>query len=338
MKIKEVILDSERNEQIAFLAKHHLDYEWDIDYAITIHDQDEIIATASIANNVMKCFLIKEEYKGLGITNKLFYHLENVLIDRGMNHYFVFTSPENEQIFTSLNMTRIVKTMNTVLLEGGKQITQELTRLKEEYQLSDDKKGCIIINANPLTNGHMYLIDEARKASKELLIFVVSEDLSTFPFEDRFAIIKEATKDMEDVTVLPSLSYLVSRITFPKYFLREDQLVNSEQTLIDVLVYKEYYRKIFNIKNRFLGEEPYSYNTNKYNETLKSYLNDQITIIKRKEHNNKAISASTVRKLIKADKMDHLSEYVPKATLDYLKTAKGQLIVQKIKENTLGRH
>lgn len=338
MNIKEVILDSEREEQIAFLNSHHLEYEWDIEYAITIHNNDEIIATASISNNVMKCFLVRDDYKSMGLTNKMFTHLENILQQKGIHHYFVFTTPENEKIFTSLNMKRIVKTMNTVLLEGGQTITEVLTSLKEEYHLSENKKSCIIINANPLTNGHMYLIDTARKASEELLIFVVSEDLSTFPFEDRFEIIKEATKDMDNVTVLPSLSYLVSRITFPKYFLREDQLVNSEQTLIDVLVYKEYYRKIFNIKNRFLGEEPYSFNTNKYNETLKSYLNDQITIIKRKEYNNKAISASTVRSLIKNNNLEHLEAYVPKATLNYLKSEKGQKIIKKIKDNKLGRH
>ena len=107
---------------------------------------------------------------------------------------------------------------------------------------------------------------------------------------------------------------------------------------MDVLVYKEYYKKIFHIQKRYLGEEPYSFNTNKYNETLKDYLGDHIAIIKRKEHNHTAISASTVRKLIKNNHLDKLSEYVPQATIEYLKSDKGQLIIKTIQSKDLGRH
>ncbi len=338
MKIKEVILDSERKKQISFLHQYHLDYEWDINYAIIIEENNEIIATASLANNVMKCFLVKKEHKNKQLTSKMFHHLENVLQEKGINHFFVFTSPENERIFLSLNMHKIVETMNTVLFEGGMNINHVLQDLKEEYQLSDNKKACVIINANPMTNGHLYLIETASKENNEVLVFVVSEDLSSFPFTDRFGIIKEATKHLENVTVLPTLSYLVSKLTFPKYFLKEDQLINEEQTLVDVLVYKKYYRKIFNINKRYLGEEPFSFNTSKYNETLKTYLNDQIVIVKRKEHNNKAISASLIRQLIKSDNFDKINEYVPTATMQYFQTVEGKKVIDKIKNKNLGRH
>ena len=138
--------------------------------------------------------------------------------------------------------------------------------------------------------------------------------------------------------MLPTLSYLVSKLTFPKYFLKEDQLISEEQTLVDVLVYKGYYKKIFNINRRYLGEEPYSYNTNKYNETLVNYLNGHIVIVKRKEHQNKAISASLVRKLIRNNHLDKINEYVPAATTEYFQSEKGKQIIKNIQSKEIGRH
>jgi [citrate (pro-3S)-lyase] ligase len=235
-------------------------------------------------------------------------------------------------------MKKIVETMNTVLLEGGDYITEVLHELKLQYNISNNKKAAVIINANPMTLGHVYLIETAAKENKEVLVFVVSEDLSSFPFKDRIAIIKEALSHLDNVTILPTLSYLVSKITFPKYFLKEDQLIQSEQTLVDVLVYKQFYKKIFNIETRYLGEEPYSYNTSKYNQVLKDYLNSHIKIIPRKEMNNKAISASLVRKLIKANKLEKIKEYVPLATYKYLTSPQGQKVIDNIQSKKLGRH
>lgn len=337
-QIKEVILDEEKQVLTDFLKKYDLDYELDIDYSILVYYQEDLIATASLANNVMKCFLVDREFIGQNVTGLMFSHLVHVLAQKGINHYFVFTRPSNEQIFKSLNMKVLVTTMNTLLLEGGDSIYNVLGKLKKEYNISDKKKSCVIINANPMTLGHMYLIETAAKESEEVLVFVVSEDLSSFPFSDRFEIIKEATSKLDNVTVLPSLSYLVSKITFPKYFLKEDQLIQDEQTLVDVIIYKEYYTKIFNIKKRYLGEEPLSFNTSKYNKVLKDYLNDNVKIIERKKEGSMVISASLIRKLIKANKLSQVKKYVPEATYNYLLSEKGQRIVKKIQATELGRH
>lgn len=336
--IKEVILDTEINLQIEFLNKHHLDYEYDINYAILVYDGDILIATGSISNNVIKCIAILKEYSGQNITGLMFNHLTQVLYSRNIYHFFVFTSPENETVFTSLNMHRVVRTMNTVLLEGGDDIHNILGKLKEEYQVSDNKKACVIINANPMTLGHVYLIEYAASHNEEVLVFVVSEDLSSFPFEDRFTIIKDATKHLENVTVLPTLSYLVSKVTFPKYFLKEDILISDEQTLVDVLVYKEYYTKIFNINQRYVGSEPFSVTTKKYNKVLKDYLSNNITIIERTTKDDAAISASHVRKLIRSNNIEAIKNYVPKATYDYLKSEKGQLVIKEIQTKDVTRH
>jgi [citrate (pro-3S)-lyase] ligase len=339
LRFQEVLLDHERDIQIALLEKHNLDYEFNIDYAVLVYDEDDkLIATASLARNVMKCFLVLEESQGNQVMTKMYEHLLDVLNERNIDHYFVYTMPQNEELFEQLGMHVLVRTMNTVLLEGGKNIKDVLQELKEKYHLDNRKKHCVIINGNPMTLGHLYLIETAAKNTEQLLVFVVSEDASSFPFVDRFNIIKKATEHIENVVVLPTMNYLVSKITFPKYFLKEDQLIDSEQTLIDVLIYKEYFVKFFNIKKRYLGEEPFSYNTNKYNQVLKQYMNGHIEIIPRKAIGENIISASKVRKLLKANKLEKVAAYVPKATYDYLKSPDGQNVINHLISHELERH
>jgi [citrate (pro-3S)-lyase] ligase len=336
--IREVLLDSEQAIVRSFLHKHNLQYETDIDYSILVYDQHEVIATASLANNVMKAFAVHKAYIGHNLTGLMFKHLKDVLQNKGIQHFFVFTKPENEAIFQSFFMTSIVKTKHTVLLEFGASITASLEKLKEEYNVSDQDKSCIVMNANPMTLGHLYLIEMAAARSKELLVFVVSEDVSSFPFEARFKIVKEAAKHLKNVTVLPSLHYLVSRMSFPKYFLQEDDLIKQEQTKIDVLIYTSYYEKIFHINKRFVGTEPYSPNTKQYNQTLLEELGDRVTVIERKQSYSKAISASLVRSLLKEGNMEELKEYVPYATLDFLLSEEGKKLIKSIQNKPLGRH
>ena len=338
IRFKEVLLDHEQETQIALLDANNLDYEYDIDYAVLAYDEDTLVGTASLARNVMKCFLVVKEAQGKQIMTMMYEHLLGVLEERKIDHYFVYTMPQNEEVFEQLGMHVLVRTMNTVLLEGGRNIKDVLQGLKEEYQLDNRKKHCVIINGNPMTLGHLYLVEEAAKRAEQLLVFVVSEDASSFPFEDRFEIIKKATSHLTNVVVLPTMNYLVSKITFPKYFLKEDQLIDAEQTLIDVLIYKEYFVKFFNIKQRYLGEEPFSYNTNKYNQVLKQYMNGHIVILPRKAVGDQIVSASKVRKLLKANKLDKVRDLVPEATFAFLNTSKGQAVIQHLITHELKRH
>ena len=95
-----------------------------------LYDGETLVSTASLANNVMKCFLVKKEYNGQNVTNQMFSHLVSILSQKNIFHYFVYTTPNNEVVFTSLNMKRVVATMNTVLLEGGDNILNVLRNKK----------------------------------------------------------------------------------------------------------------------------------------------------------------------------------------------------------------
>ncbi len=89
---------------------------------------------------------------------------------------------------------------------------------------------------------------------------------------------------------------------------------------------------------RYLGEEPFSFNTDKYNKVLKTYLGNHIKVIKRRKVGKEIVSASLVRKLLKENNLDEIKKYVPLVTYEYLTSEKGQTVIKKIKEHELGRH
>ncbi len=72
------------------------------------------------------------------------------------------------------------------------------------YDVGEASVGAVVMNCNPFTRGHEYLIDQARRRTEYLFVFVVEEDLSDVSFDDRFAIAQSNCKEMENVTVLPS--------------------------------------------------------------------------------------------------------------------------------------
>ncbi len=332
MRIHDVVLEEEKDQVQSFLKQFDLTYEDDIDDTIIITENDCIIATASTSVNIIKCIAIAPAYQGQNMTSLLLTEMIKRLANKGINHYFVYTLDEQVPLFKALGLKPIVQTMTLALLEGGKNIQDTLQKLKTEYAINDASKAAVVINANPLTLGHLHLIETARKQHPALLVFVVSEDRSVFPFKARLAIVKKACESFDNVTVLPSLDYLVSYATFPKYFLQKEANIREEHAMIDVLVFKKYYMKTFNIVKRYVGEEPMSEMTAMYNKTLKKYLTNQLEIIPRKQLKDSVISASTVRNLLKKDHQDHAYQYLPQATVDFLETKEGKDAIRRLKK------
>ena len=50
--------------------------------------------------------------------------------------------------------------------------------------------GAAVMNCNPFTKGHRYLIETAAKECDRLYVFVLSEDKSFFPAADRMMLVK----------------------------------------------------------------------------------------------------------------------------------------------------
>lgn len=330
----------EVSEVKSFLSTFQLDYEKDIDYTVVIRDSNKIIATCSKAKDVLKGFAIDNSLHGEGLTNLLITSIQDRLFQEGIFHSFIFTKPAYETTFKSFGYKVIASVEEVTLLEYGfNDINKTLAAMKKLYGIDTaTPKTALVMNCNPFTLGHRYLIEEASLKSEEVLIFIVEEDKSLFPFVDRYHMVKDGVADLKNVTVIPGGKYIISSATFPAYFLREETKVLSAYTKLDATIFSKYFCKQFNITKRMLGEEPYCPVTKNYNDSLVDVLakhHVEVEIIPRKwiSTPENYISASKVRNLIKKEggqALDHLSDFIPTVTLNYLRSEEGKEIIKKI--------
>ncbi len=183
------------------------------------------------------------------------------------------------------------------------------------------RRGAIVMNCNPFTKGHRYLIETASDLVDELLIFVVEEDKSYFPFETRLEMVKKGTEDIENVYVFPSGSYIVSAYSLPEYFFKEQMKSTVVDLNLDVEIFARYIAPKLKIKYRFVGTEPYDRITEQYNEAQKRILNQyDISLIEidRLKNNEEAISANKVRSLLKNGEYEKAKQILYSSTIDIM--------------------
>ncbi len=183
--------------------------------------------------------------------------------------------------------------------------------------------GAIVMNCNPFTLGHLFLIETASHAVDYLYVFVVEEDRSVFPFKDRIRLVREGTAHLENVYVHRSGSFIISSTTFPEYFTKEASNTIDVDVSTDLEIFGKRIAPALGITKRFVGEEPFDLVTRRYNEDMKTTLPSygiELIEIPRKtiEDQELVISATTVRKLLADKRFDELSRLVPETTLRYL--------------------
>lgn len=302
-----------------FLLEKEVIYE-DVDASYVIRDAGKIIATVSVKKNLIKFFYIDEAYQGEGLAIELINSALEGIISKGYRTYFVFTKAKNEKIFTSLSMDTIEKTEDVVLLEGGFfKYKDWIESLKKD--LDKDEYNAIVMNANPLTLGHEYLVDKALEDDRDLIIFVLEEDASYFSTKDRYEMVKCHYQDNDRVHVYKSGPYIISRATFPTYFLKKDTDKLKVYTELDAKIFAKRIAKDLNIKKRYFGTEPIDKVTEKYNEMMKKILYEygiEAVFVERKKLDDGYISASKVREGLETD-FDSIKKYLSQDVYDYIK-------------------
>lgn len=331
-----------------FLTPLGFDFnETQVDYSVIIYNlNDEILGVGSSQKAVLKYVAVAPKYRETTVFALLVTHL----LDRLMKKYekiFAFTKPTNIPRFEGLGFRKIAvaEPLFSVLeygLTGIKDYTAEL----EKYKKSDKYKNIasLVVNCNPITNGHLFLIEKAATENDWVYLFVVQEDLSAFPFSVRWELIKEVIAHIPNITMIAGGDYTVSGKTFPAYFLKgtDTSEVLRKQAELDVLIFRDYIVPTLGITRRYVGDEVYCPTTNAYNTAMKNILPQagvEVIEVERKKNKEigECISASKIRKAICNDNIDAIIDCVPSATLDFLKSDDSLPIREKIKV-TPSRH
>lgn len=319
----------EREDVREFLAKCGLDYEIGVEAFVVFRRKQRLMACAGLEKNIVKCAAIDPELRGEALGLKLLTEVSHLAHERGHSHLFLYTKPDCVDFFRACGFYLLAEVPGLVALMentpiGMKTYCDGLKRLRRPGAVI----GAIVMNANPFTRGHRYLVERAAAACDCLHVFVVAEDVSLIRYRDRYALVAEGIADIPRVMLHHGSEYMVSRATFSAYFFKEKGIVGDCCTAIDLLIFRNYIAPALGITHRFVGTEPFCPTTRKYNADMQHWLRDnvspapaiEVVEIERTQSEDVPISASEVRRLLAADDFNHIRRLVPAATLELLET------------------
>lgn len=191
------------------------------------------------------------------------------------------------------------------------------TTTPQHLTTTPPRGGVVVMNCNPFTLGHRYLIEQAAKQVERLYVMVVKEDCSLFAYTERKAMVEQGVADIENVTVIDGSNYAISRATFPTYFLKRLDDAADTQMLLDLDLFRRHIAPALGATVRFVGTEPTDQLTRRYNQLMHEALKD-VRETDRLEKDGNAVSASRVRKAMEEGDMNTIRQLVPPTTLPYI--------------------
>ena len=307
----ENLSENEYKELSAFLERNGITPEGVPESAVLLREEENIIASACLSGELIKYVAVDFEQRGSGLTAALITDIRKRAFKSGKEHLFLVTKPENKTMFEGLLFGTVAVSESAVLMEYPSGRIDDY--LSTAPKMSGDI-GAIVMNANPFTKGHRYLVEKAAAECDGVYIFVLSEEKSEFSAAERLERVKKGTADLDNVIVLPTENYLVSEATFPAYFLRKNVSKNEAFCELDIAVFGERFVPALGISRRYVGTEPFSETTKAYNEALERSLPDygiELRIIERlKDENGESVSASKVRRLLREGKTEEAEKLI----------------------------
>lgn len=315
-----------------------------VDQTYSYYEGDKLVGTASIAGSTIRSIAVAKCRQGSNTLAEMMNDVMEILFDEGHDNIFIYTKPNSVKSFQNIGFYEVdraeVQHDSIVLLERKPDGVRNFVKTIERLKTNHEEIGTIVMNANPFTLGHQYLIEYAAKHCDFLYVFVVSSEKSAFPFDIRMNLIKEGTKHIENIYVLNGGNYIISGATFPNYFLKAPDSATKLQAKLDITIFARYFVRALNIKKRFIGTEHYCGTTEIYNETMKEVLTGydvQVYEIPRKALGDTVISASIVRQHIKDGQIEAVKPYVPITTYEFLVSKDAKSIIETI-QNSDSRH
>lgn len=311
--------------EVPLTARQHMEYiellescglrdEGDEDIIALMTEDGKLTACGALADHTVKQLAVAEEAEGQGAMAAVLSALISEAYARDRYRLFLCTKPGNLRMFGSMGFHTVIETGDAVLLENRK---GGLDAFLDSIPKYEGVCGAVVCNCDPFTLGHRRLIEYAAANCDNLYVFTVSEKGSMFSPDERLEMIRQGTADIVNCHVFASDLYLVSRATFPAYFIKDESRADLVRSDLDIELFCRRIAPALNISKRFAGEEPFSPVTRAYNERMRELLPSHgisFTEIPRLD----GISAGKVRSLIESGGYENIKEMVPVSTYEVI--------------------
>ena len=308
-------------------------------------DAGRLLAVGGFAGNTLRSLAVDPGAQGEGLLAALLSHLIEKLSALGRFDLFVTTKPSMASRFSALGFHEVARVPGVAALlenrRGG--FAAYVEGLKRESARAaaglapGHSAAAVVMNANPLTLGHLALVERAVAENDLVHVLVVSEDRSAFPFAARMALVKEAAGQLPRVVVHGTGPYLVSSATFPSYFQKDAEEAAASHALLDSEIFVRIAGAL-SISTRYVGEEPFSAVTRQYNEAMAKRLGPRgigLRVIPRLAIGGQPVSASAVRALLARGDLEGACRLVPAATRSFLLSDAAKPILAHLAERRL---
>lgn len=328
--------DKKSIEQVdKLLAKEAIKRDKNSDYLAAIFDDNgKVIATGSLYKNTLRSLAVDSNRQGESIMNTLISHLMYEANSRGYFKLYLYSKASSTNIFKTLGFYEIARVDGVLSFmenkkNGFKNYLDGLNKSPKFYK----KVAGLVINANPFTKGHLYLIEKASNENDLVHLFIISDDSSFFPFEVRKNLVKESTSHLVNIIYQETGDYIISSSTFPSYFIKNEPDVIRAQARLDAEIFIKIAKNL-GINKRYLGTEIPGSTTYVYNQILSDTLPKngiEIDLVDRVEYEGKSISASNVREFIKNGNIEATKPLLPNPTYNFINSTEANPIIEKIK-------
>ena len=323
LRLTRVAGHAQRVERInTFLQQYNIQPDADIEFFAEAFIGHRLAGCAGLAGNIIKCVVTDLPWRGMNLTARLLSELEGFALRNRISTLFLCTRPENIGQFRQCGFWPLAQEGDrAVLMENNPVGLQHYCRQLAQWRQPGGKIAAIVMNANPFTLGHQFLAEQAARQCDWLHLFLVGEEGSFFSYADRLTLVTRGVAHLPNVTVHGGSPYIISRATFPAYFLKETPVVDQAWCAIDLILFRDDIAPALGITHRYIGSEPFCPTTRRYNETMHTLLAGKVTVkeISRiASHDGTAVSASEVRRLLAGRHYDQLRDKVPPTTFSYL--------------------
>ena len=324
----------------ALLLQEGIRRDRNLDYSCGVFDDGALIACGSSFHNTLRCLAVSSQHRGEGLMNQVVSHLLERQVNTGNSHVFLYTKVKNDRIFKDLGFYEIARVDGSlVFLENRRDGFARYLRALEKTR-REGKCAAVVMNANPFTLGHRYLIETAARENDFVHLFLLSEEAGPIPFSVRKQLVQAGIADLGNVMFHESGPYIISSATFPSYFLPDEDAAILAHARLDLAVFGRI-AETLKLSARYAGEEKSSRVTALYNRTMAELLPEMglaFREIPRLEACGETVSASTVRQAIHDGRLEEYRHLLPPSTYAYFTSDEAKPVVAAIRAMPDPRH